>query len=87
MNTLTTALLDVRAFLAQAAQSEDFRNDAAWESGASHVENAASEALTRLDAVLDKLAASGCLGPSPDPSGEATRRAGTQAPSNQSLCA
>ncbi|MFG1183488.1 MULTISPECIES: hypothetical protein [Xanthobacter] len=54
---LTAALLEVRAYLAQEAQAEDFRNEAAWEAGSSREEHAASDALTRLDEVLRQVKA------------------------------
>ncbi len=52
---LKAALLEVRAFLVQEAQAEDFRNEAAWEAGSSREEHAASDALTRLDEVLRQI--------------------------------
>ncbi|MBN8918084.1 MAG: hypothetical protein J0I31_21010 [Rhizobiales bacterium] len=54
---LKAALMEVRAYLAQEAQAEDFRNEAAWEAGSSREEHAASDALTRLDEVLRQLKA------------------------------
>lgn len=56
--TLQAALMDVRAYLAQLAQAEDFRNEAAWEAGSSSAEeHAASDALTRLDEALRQIKA------------------------------
>ena len=55
---LQAALMDVRAYLAQLAQAEDFRNEAAWESGSSSAEeHAASDALVRLDEALRQIKA------------------------------
>ncbi|WP_296580184.1 hypothetical protein [Xanthobacter sp.] len=54
---LRAALMEVRAFLAQEAQAEDFRNEAAWEAGSSREEHVASDALTRLDEVLRQIKA------------------------------
>ena len=54
-STLKAALLEVRAFLAQEAQAEDFRNEAAWEAGSSHEERAAIDALARLDEALRQI--------------------------------
>lgn len=55
---LQAALMDVRAYLAQLAQAEDFRNEAAWESGSSNAEeHAASDALTKLDEALRQIKA------------------------------
>ncbi|MEP9353807.1 hypothetical protein ABLE93_09430 [Xanthobacter sp. KR7-65] len=55
--SLTSALLEVRAFLAGQAQAEEFRNEAAWEAGSSHEEHAAIDALARLDEALGRLQA------------------------------
>lgn len=53
--TIVAALLDVRTYLAREAQSEDIRNEAAWEAGSTGVEHAASDALNRLDEILGQL--------------------------------
>lgn len=55
LETLATALMDVRAYLAREARNEDFRNEAAWEAGSSREEHAAIDALTRLDDILQRI--------------------------------
>lgn len=54
-SSLKAALLDVRAYLAQEAQAEEFRNEAAWEAGSSREERAAIDALARLDEALRQI--------------------------------
>lgn len=58
LTNLHAMLMDVRTYLAQQAQAEDFRNEAAWEAGSSRdEEHAASDALIRLDEALRQLKA------------------------------
>lgn len=58
LKNLQAMLMDVRAYLVQQAQAEDFRNEAAWEAGSSRdEEHAASDALIRLDEALHQLKA------------------------------
>lgn len=58
-SSLKATLLEVRAFLAQEAQAEEFRNEAAWESGSSREERAAIDALARLDEALRQITSKG----------------------------